>query len=123
VGAFYQTLDERATELALTQDLSFLTQALFGKTVTQALGSPLLPGGVSYIGKDTSHDTQKAVFGQLDIRLLDKLDPHDGGFADIWSIQVRCGRRIGEVVIHPYRNLRAAEVVLQLQMQAGIGCR
>jgi len=32
------------------------------------------------------------------IKLLDKRDPHDGGFADIWSIQVRCGRRIGEVV-------------------------
>src|SRR6266700_1877821 len=32
------------------------------------------------------------------IRLLDERDPHDGGFADIWSIQVRCGRRIGEVV-------------------------
>jgi hypothetical protein len=32
------------------------------------------------------------------IRLLDERDPHDGGFADIWSIQVHCGRRISEVV-------------------------
>src|SRR5664279_2443353 len=32
------------------------------------------------------------------IALLDGWDPHDGGLADIWSIQVRCGRRIGEVV-------------------------
>jgi integrase len=32
------------------------------------------------------------------IRLLDERDPHDGGFADIWSIQVHCGRRVSEVV-------------------------
>jgi integrase len=32
------------------------------------------------------------------ISLLDTRDPHDGGFADIWSIQVCCGRRISEVV-------------------------
>ena len=34
----------------------------------------------------------------MNIRLLDERDPHDGGFADIWSIQVCCGRRISEVV-------------------------
>lgn len=32
------------------------------------------------------------------IALLATRDPRDGGLADIWSIQVRCGRRIGEVV-------------------------
>lgn len=32
------------------------------------------------------------------IALLDAMDPHDGGLADIWSIQVRCGRRISEVI-------------------------
>ena len=32
------------------------------------------------------------------IALLDGSDPHDGGLEDIWSIQLRCGRRIGEVV-------------------------
>jgi Phage integrase family len=32
------------------------------------------------------------------IALLDDLDPHDTGLADIWSIQVRCGRRISEIV-------------------------
>jgi len=32
------------------------------------------------------------------IRLLQHRDPHDGGLADIWSIQLRCGRRIGEVI-------------------------
>jgi integrase len=34
----------------------------------------------------------------MNIRLLDERAPHDGGFADIWSIQVCCGRRISEVV-------------------------
>lgn len=32
------------------------------------------------------------------IALLAEMDSHDTGLADIWSIQVRCGRRIGEVV-------------------------
>jgi integrase len=32
------------------------------------------------------------------IRLFDTLDGHDMGLADIWSIQVTCGRRIGEIV-------------------------
>lgn len=32
------------------------------------------------------------------IALLDGMDPHDNGLADMWSIQVRCGRRMGEVV-------------------------
>jgi integrase len=32
------------------------------------------------------------------IRLLSEMDRHDIGLGDIWSIQVRCGRRIGEVV-------------------------
>ena len=32
------------------------------------------------------------------IALLAGRDPHDNGVADIWRIQLRCGRRIGEVV-------------------------
>jgi integrase len=32
------------------------------------------------------------------IRLLADRDPHDSGTADIWWIQLRCGRRIGEVI-------------------------
>lgn len=32
------------------------------------------------------------------IALLGDLDPNDGGLADMWSIQVRCGRRISEVI-------------------------
>ncbi len=32
------------------------------------------------------------------IRLLDEMDRNDIGVADIWSIQVQCGRRIGEVI-------------------------
>ncbi len=40
----------------------------------------------------------RALSDPANIRLLDERDPFDGGFADIWSIQVRCGRRIGEVV-------------------------
>jgi integrase len=39
-----------------------------------------------------------ALSAPTNIALLDARDTRDGGVADIWSIQVRCGRRIGEVV-------------------------
>jgi hypothetical protein len=40
----------------------------------------------------------RAVSDPANIALLREMDPHDNGLADIWSIQVRCGRRISEVV-------------------------
>jgi integrase len=40
----------------------------------------------------------RALSDPANIALLDDLDPHDTGLADIWSIQVRCGRRISEIV-------------------------
>lgn len=40
----------------------------------------------------------RALSDPANIRLLDAADRDDRGLADIWSIQVRCGRRISEVV-------------------------
>jgi integrase len=40
----------------------------------------------------------RALTDPANIRLLAGMDPHDIGLADIWSIQVHCGRRIGEVI-------------------------
>ena len=40
----------------------------------------------------------RALSDAANIAQLDDMDPYDGGVADIWSIQVRCGRRISEVV-------------------------
>ncbi len=56
-------------------------------------------GGASFKNPRPFSD---AVLGELsdpaNIALFDEMDRHDTGLADIWSIQVRCGRRIGEVV-------------------------
>lgn len=40
----------------------------------------------------------EALSDRANIRLFDEMDRHDTGLADVWSIQVQCGRRIGEVV-------------------------
>ena len=45
-----------------------------------------------------SDETLRALSDPANIRLFDRIDPHDNGLGDIWSIQVQCGRRIGEVV-------------------------
>lgn len=45
-----------------------------------------------------SDEVLRALSDPANIALLQDMDPHDGGLADIWSIQVRCGRRISEVV-------------------------
>lgn len=45
-----------------------------------------------------SDEVLRAVSDPANIALLAGMDPHDIGLADIWSIQVRCGRRISEVI-------------------------
>ena len=40
----------------------------------------------------------QALGDPANLALLAQRDPHDNGIADIWRIQLRCGRRIGEVV-------------------------
>jgi integrase len=56
-------------------------------------------GAISYKNpRPFSDPVLRDLSDPTNIRLLDERDPHDGGFADIWSIQVRCGRRISEVV-------------------------
>jgi integrase len=72
----------------------------------QAIGLPrefivALPYGGSTVTRNPrpfSDPVLRALSDPANIALLDKRDPQDGGLADIWSIQVRCGRRISEVV-------------------------
>lgn len=45
-----------------------------------------------------SDDVLRAVSDPANIALLAGMDAYDIGLADIWSIQVRCGRRISEVI-------------------------
>lgn len=45
-----------------------------------------------------SDDVLRALTDPANIASLADLDPNDGGLADIWSIQVKCGRRISEVI-------------------------
>jgi integrase len=45
-----------------------------------------------------SDDVLRALGDPANLALLARRDPRDNGIADIWRIQLRCGRRIGEVV-------------------------
>ena len=73
VGAFYQRIDQKADETVAAPGLGSLTETLFGMTVPEFFGSNSLPGGVIYLGQDTSRDTQLAGFGQIDFKLTDQL--------------------------------------------------
>lgn len=42
--------------------------------------------------------TLRALSDPANIRLFERIDRKDNGLADMWSIQIQCGRRIGEVV-------------------------
>jgi outer membrane receptor protein involved in Fe transport len=46
-----------------------VTQALYGASVLQVFGVDLLPGGVSYLGRDQTIDKQTAGFGQADFKI------------------------------------------------------
>jgi len=71
VGAFYQDNRQKANQLAYAPQFDQLTQAVFGLSVVDLFGIPLLPGGLGYVGLDTSKDTQEAVFGDAGIHLTD----------------------------------------------------
>ena len=73
LGAFYQRVDQKADEAVVAPGLGDVTGALFGATVPEVFGSDILPGGLVYLGMDTSRDTQLAGFGQLDFELTNTL--------------------------------------------------
>ena len=74
LGAFYQRLDERAANQLFSPQLGDLVGSIFpGLGVSDIFGVPLLPNGLLYVGNDVTHDTQKAAFGQVDIRLFNQL--------------------------------------------------
>ncbi len=55
-----------------------------------------------------------------DLALLAQRDPHDNGIADIWRIQLRRGRRIGEVVKLRFDCVLHHELTAQLCLAAGL---
>lgn len=73
-----------ATALGLPRD--FIVALPFGGTTSARNPRPF------------SDQVLRALSDPTNIAMLHGMDPNDGGLADIWSIQVRCGRRISEVV-------------------------
>ncbi len=98
-----------ATNLSYSMTLNALRRvmraAMDGGTAA-AIGLPrefivALPfGGTTAVRnpRPFSDEVLRALSDPVNIALLRDMDPHDGGLADIWSIQVRCGRRISEIV-------------------------
>ena len=70
---FYQRVNQKADETVVAPGLGDVTQALFGLTVPQVFGFDSLPGGIIYVGHDSTTDTQLAGFGQVDFKFTDTL--------------------------------------------------
>jgi len=96
-----------AISYALTMNaVRRVTRTAMDSGAADAIGLPrefivALPYGGSTVKRNPrpfSDEVLRTVSDTANIALLDGMDPHDGGLADIWSIQVRCGRRISEVV-------------------------
>src|SRR5262249_53190706 len=54
VGGFYQNINQKAYQIAVSPGLNTLTTTLFGAPVVDVLGEDLLPGNLAYSGYDTS---------------------------------------------------------------------
>lgn len=73
VGGFFQRLTEKAIQPVVAPGFNAWAENVFGESVTQLLGVPVLPGDLIYLGEDWSGDTQRAVFGQASVNLLEGL--------------------------------------------------
>jgi iron complex outermembrane recepter protein len=69
VGSFFQRSRQESTETIYSPQLNELTNALYGVPVIDAFGVGLGPGGLSYLGIDSTVDQQTAGFGQIDLKL------------------------------------------------------
>jgi integrase len=83
-----------------------LMRAALDSGAATAMGLPrefivAIPFGGSTVTRNPrpfSDEALRALSDPANIALLREMDSNDTGLADIWSIQVRCGRRISEVV-------------------------
>lgn len=74
VGAFYQRAKLRFDEKLVEPGLDALYTSLLGLTEEEVLGLPLLPGNVSYLGRERTDEEQVAGFGELNFKLNPKLE-------------------------------------------------
>jgi iron complex outermembrane receptor protein len=72
VGGFFQRVTQHADQTIVSPGLNSVTQALYGASVLDVFGVDLLPGGVSYLGRDQTIDKQISGFGQADFKITPK---------------------------------------------------
>lgn len=68
-GGFFQRVAQHADQTIVSPGLNAVTQTLYGAPVAQVFGIDLLPGGISYLGRDETIDKQTAGFGQVDLKI------------------------------------------------------
>ncbi len=73
VGAFYTNNRQTNLESIDEPSLEDFFQSLYGLTVEETLGVPLLDGRFSYIGDRFENERQFALFGNLNIAIADRL--------------------------------------------------
>lgn len=74
VGGFYQNSSVRLLQTVVEPGLEDLFQSIFGAGVEAIAGLPLLPGDLSYLGREQVDEEQAAVFGELMFKLTPQVE-------------------------------------------------
>jgi len=83
-GIFYEHSDQTSNEQIIDPELPALTQLLWNESMLDAWGQELLPGGVDYINKTDSTDTQLALFANANYNVTSQLKL-TGGLRYAWT--------------------------------------
>lgn len=74
VGGYYQRSDIRLVQDVAEPGVAALVEQIFGVPVDTVFGTPLLPGGVTYRGREDIVETQLAAFGEAGWRFTPTLE-------------------------------------------------
>lgn len=74
VGGYYQRSEIRLVQDVAEAGVAALVEQLFGGSVESVFGASLLPGGVTYRGREDVVETQLAAFGELGWRFSSTLE-------------------------------------------------
>lgn len=73
IGGFYEHSRQTTSQVNVDPYLNTALTRIYGLTVEQFLGAPLLDGNVSFDNRASSVDEQKALFGQASYKILKRL--------------------------------------------------
>lgn len=99
-GLFAQSARQDAIEYMYEPLLPQAVMAITGRSMASFFGSDMLPGGISYVGKDRAVDWQVAAFGRVTIPLRRTLHAALGGrfgWTGYWQSNYQAGPQSGSI--------------------------